>query len=135
MAITSKKIGDLLYLVEMDGVSMATFHWIDASNAKPASAKHMDLSIFQTTLDRAFDTPDGIRNILLPIYSHVFHTVLEMTHDLSPKHVCKIYSDDAATKAVYSLFVAGLDKQRYTTKRYNNWIEIRKRAEISKPLL
>ena len=129
MSIKSTKMQDAdLYLVVADDKEVATFRWWDASRAKPASGKHMDLSFYPETMDRVFETPTGVQDILLPIYSHVFHEVLRLTHQLSSEHMCKIHSSDMATKFIYSHFAVQLGEE-YTVKMHGNWIYIAKRAE------
>ena len=127
MKLTDRKLEDTdLFLVEAeDGRPVATFRWRDASRAKPPSGKHMELNILPQTVEDALSRPEGAREILLPIYSYVFNRVLELTHQLSEHHMCKIHSDNVTTRQVYRAFAKDLGSS-YEVDGHGNWIYISK---------
>ena len=130
MKITSGKVAENLYLVKLNAEDVATYRWWLATSAKPPSAKHMELNIYPSTMDKAVDIDEGVRTILLPIYDHVFHEVLKMTYQASEKLVCKMYASSEATRLIYRMFADQLGSE-YNVKRHGNWIYIRQSASHS----
>ena len=130
MRITSEKVTENLYLVKLDEEDVATYRWWLATSAKPPSAKHMELNIYPSTMDKAVKIDDGVRTILLPIYNHVFFAVLKMTYQASEKLVCKMYASSEATRLIYRIFANQLGSE-YNVKSHGNWIYVRQSASHS----
>ena len=124
MKFTCSAVDDhFLVQNEAETQVFAKFSWIDASNAKPAAGKHLDLKVFPD----AFMLDDGSwdRRTPLAVLRFVFEKVVEFTHNLSPAHVCKIYCNDEIVKLAYMSFAEGLEETgAYTVKLYGQWIEV-----------
>ena len=124
MKFTCSAVGDrFLVQNEAETQVFAIFSWIDASHAKPAAGKHLDLRV----VPDAYILDDGSwdARTMMAVLRFVFEKVVEFTHNLSPAHVCKIYCNDEIVKFAYISFAEHLEsKGEYTVKLYGQWIEV-----------
>lgn len=101
----------------------AFFRWIDASRAQPPSGKSLEVFPLKGAYEDFGGTIDSGR--LLAVLRFCFNSVLELTSNLSDKHVCKLYCADDFVHAVYSSLAEELGQAGlHRIEHYGRWIEI-----------